>query len=270
MNQFIFSVLLVSLSFSHPYANAATEVARVNDKAITSEQVNALISDRVRSGGAAISRKAAVDELINRETGIQEAHRLKLEHDSSIAERMNNVLFFGLIEKRLGSEFDKITLSDAEAKNWYSKNPEIRTSHIFIALPTGSTAEDEKKASSHLSQLATEIKAGKISFAEAAQKNSEDPTAAIGGDLDYRLKDRLDPAYYRAALGLAKAGDITGPIRTSFGLHLIRLTGKHTWTEVDRLMVKKIIIEEKRQAIVTRYLNDLRQKAKVSINEKLI
>jgi peptidyl-prolyl cis-trans isomerase C len=252
-------------------AHAITEVARVNDKVITLEQVNARVAEQARSGAlTGLSKKAALDELIKREAAVQEAHKMKLEQDPAIAERINNVLYYGVLEKRLGGEIEKITLSDAEAKNWYEKNPEIRTSQVFIALSPDATAEEEKKAAARLSQIASEIKGGKMSFAEAAQKNSEDPSAAMGGDLDYRMKDRLDPEYYRAALRLGKVGEISSPIRTPFGMHLVRLTGKHSWIEVDRTRVKRIILEDRRQEIVTRFLNDLRQKSKVSVNDKLI
>lgn len=260
-----FSLLTISA------AHAVTEAAKVNDKVITLEQVNARIAEQARSGSPiSLTKKTALDELVKREAAIQEAKRLKLDQDPAIADRINNVLYFAVLEKKLGSEFEKITLSDAEAKNYYEKNPEIRTSHIFVALPSDATSEDEKKANAKLNAVLTEIRSGKVSFAEAAQKNSEDPSAAMGGDLDYRMKDRLDPAYYRAAIKLGKSGDISSPIRTPFGLHLIRLTGKHNWTEVDRQHVKRVILDEKRQELVSGYLNDLRQKAKVSINSNVI
>jgi len=254
------SILTLSSAF------AVTEVAKVNDKVITLEQVNARINEQARSGSPTVlTKKAAVDELVKREAAIQEAKKLKLDQDPVIAERINNVLYFAVLEKKLGSDFEKITLSDAEAKNWYEKNPEIRTSHIFVVLPPDATSDDEKKASAKLTSVLTEIRSGKISFAEAAQKNSEDPSAAMGGDLDYRMKDRLDPAYYRAALKLGKSGDISSIVRTPFGLHLIRLTGKHNWSEVDRQHVKRVILDDKRQEIVANYLDGLRQKAKVTI-----
>lgn len=260
-----FSILAQSNSF------AAIEAAKVNDKVITLDQVNARITEQIRSGSPiALSKKDALEDLVKREAAIQEARRLKLDQDPTIAERINNVLFFAVIEKKLGPEFEKITLSDAEAKNWYEKNPEIRTSHIFLALASDASSDDEKKISAKLNSILSEIKSGKISFAEAAQKNSEDPSAAMGGDLDYRMKDRLDPNYYRAAMKLGKSGDISGIIRTPFGLHLIRLTGKHTWSEVDRQNVKRIIFEEKRSGMISNFLGGLRQKAKVNVNSTVI
>lgn len=252
-------------------ALAATEAAKVNDKVITIDQVTARIQEQARSGAPiALSKKMALDELVNREAAVQEAKKMKLDQDPVVAERISNVLYFAVLEKKLGTEFEKITLSDAEAKNWYEKNPEIKTSHIFVALPPGANADDEKKATAKLNGILAEIRSGKTSFAEAAQKSSEDPSAAMGGDLDYRMKDRLDPVYYRAALKLGKLGDISSVIRTPFGMHIIRLTGKHNWSEVDRQHVKRLILDDRRQEIVSRYLNDLRQKAKVTINSAAI
>jgi parvulin-like peptidyl-prolyl isomerase len=252
-------------------AHASTEAARVNDKIITLEEVNAKLGEASRgSPQTAPNRKQILDELINREAAVQEARKLRLDQDPVVLERINNVLFVSLIEKKLGAEFDRMTLSDAEAKNWYEKNPELRTSHIFIALTPGAGADEESKANARLKEILAEIKSGKTSFAEAAQKYSEDPSASVGGDLDYRFKDRMDPVFYKTALRLGKAGDMAGPVRTAFGVHLVRLTGKRSWLEVDRVRVKRMILDEKRQELVSRLLNDLRQKAKVSTNEKAL
>ena len=264
------ALFCVSFTFASS-AFAVTEAARVNDKIITLEDVNVKLAEAVRgSPMTAPSRKQVLDDLIRREVAIQEARKMKLDQDPAVTERMNNVLFFGLVEKKLGPEFDKMTISDAEAKTWYTKNPEVRTSHIFVALPPEATSDEEQRASKKLSEVLGEVKSGKVSFAEAAQKHSEDPSSAVGGDLDYRMKDRLDANYYKAALKLGKIGDISAPVRTAFGMHLVRLTGKHVWTEVDRTRVKRLILEDKRQELVTRYLNDLRQKARVTVNDKVI
>ncbi len=256
------SILLAILLSSVAHAN--TEVAKVNDKVITLEEVNAL------AARTSFTRKEALDDLVKHEAAVQEAKKLNLDQDPTVIERINNVLYYALLEKKLGNDFSKITLSDSEAKSWYEKNPEIRTSQIIINLPQHASDADEEKVSEKISQILKEVKSGKISFAEAAQKYSEDPSAAAGGDLDYRMKDRLDPTYYKNAAKISKAGDIIGPVRTPYGLHLIRLTGKHSWIEVDRAHVKRLILDERRQEIVTRYLNDLRQKAKVSVNDKLL
>jgi peptidyl-prolyl cis-trans isomerase C/peptidyl-prolyl cis-trans isomerase D len=263
-------LVLVCGTFS-PRVFAITEAAKVNDKVITLEDVNTHLAEAARANPVVPpTRKMILDELIKREAALQEAHKMHLDQDPAVNDRMNTVLFFAYIEKKLQPEFDKMTISDAEAKSWYEKNPEIRTSHIFVALPAEASSDDERAASKKLSETLSEIKSGKMSFAEAAQKYSEDPSSSVGGDLEYRMKDRLDPNYYKAAVKLGKAGDITGPVRSAYGLHLIRLTGKRGWNEIDRLRVKRIILDERREELVSRLLNGLRQKASVTVNEKVI
>lgn len=266
-----FRVVAAGVLLSLNGSLAATEVARVNDRVITVEDVNSKLLEASRGNPmAAPSRKQVLDDLIKREAAVQEARKMKLDQDPQVVDRMNNVLYFALIEKKLGPDFDKISFTESETKGWYEKNPEIRTSHIFISLPQGVSSDEEAKAEKRLGEILSEIKSGKRSFAEAAQQYSEDPSAPMGGDLDYRMKDRLDPAFFKAAVKLGKVGDIAGPVRTPFGYHLVRLTGKRSWLEADRARVKRLILEEKRQDLVTRFLNDLRQKAKVSTNEKAL
>jgi parvulin-like peptidyl-prolyl isomerase len=270
MNKILFSILGGMLLTLNP-SQASTEVARVNDKVITAEEVNSKLLEISRGNPmAAPSRKQVLDELIRKEAAVQEAKKMKLEQDPAVIERINDVLYFSVIERKLGPDFNKIYVTESDAKKWYEKNPEIRTSHIFISLPQGAPSEDESKAEKRLGEILSEIKSGKRSFAEAAQFYSEDPSAPLGGDLDYRMKDRLDPAFFKAAAKLGKVGDIAGPVRTPFGLHLVRLTGKRSWLESDRNRVKGLIQEEKRRELVDRFLNDLRQKATVSVNEKAL
>jgi peptidyl-prolyl cis-trans isomerase C/peptidyl-prolyl cis-trans isomerase D len=269
-NSVLFQVLALVM-LTAPSAFSSTEVARVNDKVITLEEVNARLVEASRGNPVgAPGKKQILEDLIKREAAVQEAKRMKLDQDPSVQDRLANVLYLSLIEKKLGGEFEKLSPTDAEAKVWYERNPEIRTSHIFIPLAPDANSDEESRASKNLSSIQSDIKAGRMSFAEAAQKFSEDPSAALGGDLDYRLKDRLDPTYFKAALKLGKVGDLSGPVRTPYGMHLIRLTGKHSWSEVDRSRVKRLVGEEKKQELVARYLNELRQRAKISTNEKAI
>jgi parvulin-like peptidyl-prolyl isomerase len=271
MKKTICSALVSGLFLATQVSMAATEVARVNDRVITMEDVNSKLLEASRGNPmAAPSKKQILDELIKREAAVQEAKKMKLDQDPAVQDRMSNVLYYALIEKKLSADFDKISFTESDTKNWYEKNPEIRTSHIFISLPQGVSADEESKAEKRLGEILAEVKSGKFSFAEAAQQYSEDPSAPMGGDLDYRMKDRLDPAFFKAAIKLGKVGDIAGPIRTPFGFHLVRLTGKRSWLEVDRARVKRLILEERRQDLVTRFLNDLRQKAKVSTNDKAL
>ncbi len=93
-------------------------------------------------------------------------------------------------------------------------------SHILL---TTSIVFSDEAARQELSQLRSQIIAGNISFASAAQKYSEDPGSAIqGGSLGYATPERYDPAFARAMVSLSP-GQISEPIQSSFGWHLILL-----------------------------------------------
>lgn len=264
-------VLTVAVAVLTTNAHAAIEAARINEHVITSDQFSARYADQLRAvGPSAISKKEVLEDMIRKEVAVQEARKMKLDQDPAVMDRINSVLFYAYIERKLGSDFERLGVTDSDAKAWYEKNPEIRTSHVFLGLSAQPSAEEVKKVEARISEIAKEIKSDKISFAEAAQRYSEDPSGPMGGDLDFRTKDRLDPTYYQAALRLSRPLEVSGIVRTAFGLHLIRLTGKRDWKETDRTRIKRLILEEKRETMVAKHLNDLRAKAKVTINQDFV
>jgi peptidyl-prolyl cis-trans isomerase C len=91
---------------------------------------------------------------------------------------------------------------------------EVHARHILV--PT----EDEAKA------IEAELKKG-ADFAALAKEKSKDPGAADGGDLGYFTKDQMVPEFSEAAFKLDK-GQISDPIHTQFGWHIIKVEDKRT------------------------------------------
>jgi peptidyl-prolyl cis-trans isomerase D len=124
-----------------------------------------------------------------------------------------------------------IDVDDELLRGYYDKNqdefglPEQRqASHILIqaAADADQAAEDEAKAK--IDALAQRLANGE-SFEELARQNSQDPgSAASGGDLGFFGKGIMDPAFETAVFALQE-GEVSEPVRSSFGFHLIKLTG---------------------------------------------
>lgn len=77
-------------------------------------------------------------------------------------------------------------------------------------------------------------------FAELAKANSMDPGSATGGgDLGWFTKGRWVPAFENAVFK-AKVGDIVGPVRTQFGLHIIKIEGRDNRERKVATIVSKI------------------------------
>lgn len=251
---------------------AAAELARINDQVITLEGFEKKYKDNLKFFQfQAPSKKAMLEDMIKRDLAVQEAKRLGLDKDPDVIERMNTVLYHALLDKQLSNEFEKIHVTDSEAESFYGNNPEIRTSHIFVAVKPGAKAEEEKEAFLKIKKIFDEeIRPNKKSFAEIAQQFSEGMAAPMGGDIDFQTKDKLDPNYYREALKLKVPGKITGIVRTQFGFHIIKLTAVRAWAETDKAGVKRMLIDQRRGEIFEKYIQQLRSKAKVQVNSQLL
>ncbi|MEN9723980.1 MAG: hypothetical protein RJB38_1966 [Pseudomonadota bacterium] len=260
----------VAGALSQPaYAKGAV-LAEINGTAITLEDFNNKYRENLKFFPTnAPSKKAVLDDLVKRELAIQAAKKQGLDKDPVVIERMNTVLFQALVEKQLSKEVEKIEVSDNEAKDYYSKNPEIRTSHIFVALRPDAGPDQEAAARKRLASIQEELKTG-ASFAELAQNKSEGPAAPMGGDIDYKTRNNLDAAYYNAALALGKPGKISGIVKTPFGLHLIKLTAIRSWDDTDQGQVKRQIFDEKRNALFEKLMSKLRQEGKITIHSALL
>ena len=87
---------------------------------------------------------------------------------------------------------------------------EIRASHILV------------KTEEEANNLLEEIKSGKL-FADVASEHSLCPSGANGGDLGFFGKGMMVKPFEDAAFALKK-GELSAPVQTQFGWHLIQLT----------------------------------------------
>ncbi len=264
---------------------ATTELARVNNTVISIEDFNKKFKENLRFFQfKAPTKQGVLDDLIKRELGIQEARHQGLDKDPEVVDRMNTVLYHALLDKKLSKEFETIKITDDEAKDFYTKNPEIRSSHIFVALRPDATPDETKKAQEKIQKIYNDyIKellredlsdskktSSKMGFAEIAQRFSEGVAAPMGGDIDYQTRDRLDPLYYETAVKLKIPGKISGIIRSQFGFHIIKLTAVKSWEDVDKAQVKRLLFDERRTQVFEHYMDTLRKQAKVTVQADLL
>jgi len=110
------------------------------------------------------------------------------------------------------------TRYEADASK-YVKKEEIRANHILIRESEGGLEK--------IKEVQEEIKSGKISFSEAAKKYSSDKSnSEKGGDLNFFPRGVMDKSFEATAFNLKNTGDISEPVKSSFGFHLIELTDR--------------------------------------------
>ncbi|HWK11030.1 MAG TPA: peptidylprolyl isomerase [Vicinamibacterales bacterium] len=164
--------------------------------------------------------------------------------------------------------------SDAEAQDFYAKNPdkfkqeeEVRASHILIRVDEKADAAAKKKAKDEIDSVLKQARAG-ADFAKLAQEHSQDGSAAQGGDLNYFTKDRMVPAFANVAFAL-KPGQISDVVTTQFGYHIIKVTDRKPARVVPyeeaSAKIKEYLTEQKKQQHVDAFIDGLKKKSKIEV-----
>lgn len=98
-----------------------------------------------------------------------------------------------------------------------------RASHILIEVPANADAKAQAAARATIDKIQQQLKAGASFDALAKQYSQDKASAAKGGDLGYFGKGVMDKAFEDAVFKLKK-DEVSAPVRSSFGWHLIKLT----------------------------------------------
>jgi peptidyl-prolyl cis-trans isomerase D len=130
--------------------------------------------------------------------------------------------------------------------NKFQQEEQVHARHILIPEDQGG----QKK----IQEVLADIKAGKITFAEAAKKYSTDKSNSNkGGDLGFFGKGTMDPAFEKAAFALTRKDEISEPVKSSFGYHIIQLVDrkpavKRSFEEAKAEIAPQVLLEQKREA----------------------
>lgn len=267
--------------------------------------LNRITDPEKRATRASALRREVLDRLIDDELILQQAADLKLsisseQVDASIEEikKQNNIndeqlrealrgqgmtmatyradlrrqlLRFRVINIAVGS---RVNISDEEVKAYYERHvkeegsAEVRASHIFLAIPAGSTAAEVAEKQAQAEKLLQRARGGE-DFAKLAKEASDDSaTRAEGGDLGYFGKDML-PKPIEELVFAMKPGEIKGPVRADRGFHVIKLVDRKMKAAKPFDDVKDEIRMQLRQKDMERqtknYLTELRKKTLVDI-----
>ena len=212
-----------------PYAGVARAadedpvVARVNGVDIRQSDL-AFAEEEIGANMPTIPPEQKRDYLVNYLVDVivlsQAAEKQKLGDRPDVKRRLafdHNRLLMELLLQDSG----KSALSDEAERKVYDEavkqvknEEEVHARHILV--PT----EDEAKA------ILAQLKGG-ADFAALAKEKSKDPGAAEGGDLGYFTKEQMVPEFAEVAFKLGK-GQLSDPVKTQFGWHIIKVEDKRT------------------------------------------
>jgi len=222
------AVLFVALSGFGTLSTAFAEnkpdhvVAKVDGTDITEADVTmalADLGDSIQQIPEAQRREYAISYLADIRLGAKAAREAKLADDADFKRRIGYQTDRMLFEEYNAAQAKKSVTEEAmralytdTVKN-LKPETEIRASHILVET------EDQAK------DIAKRLKAGE-EFAKLATELSKDPgSGKQGGDLGFFTKERMVPEFSAAAFALA-IGEVSAPVKSQFGYHVIKLTEK--------------------------------------------
>ncbi|MBV8200835.1 MAG: peptidylprolyl isomerase [Acidobacteria bacterium] len=154
-----------------------------------------------------------------------------------------------------GKLLDQVKLNDADLQAYYQahqdewkQDEQVRASHILLLV---NDKRNDEQARQQMEEIKKRLDNGE-DFAAVARQVSEDPgSKANGGDLGFFARGRMVKEFENAAFS-ATPGRLIGPIKTPFGYHLLKVTGKRgagvqPFTEVREQIRSRLAYEKARQ-----------------------
>lgn len=244
-----FTLTALAVTFAPAHAEDAKVVAKVDGAAITETDVELAreeIGDQLSRVPADQQRRILIEFLIENQLIAKQAETGAASSSDDFKQRMDywrrralrDSYFQNYIETQV-SDTDAQAFYDREVKS--KAGEQIKASHILVAK------EDQAKE-------IYELLVHDGDFAELAKKHSLDPGSKVnGGDLGFFGKGRMVPPFEQAAFAL-KDGEISEPVKSQFGWHIIKVTDRKTETppSFDSLKdrIKMVLLRRKAKTLV--------------------
>lgn len=238
-------------------------LATVNGETITESDVEIAMEDvaaEYPNVPADKLKEMALDFLIEVKVVAQKAKAEKLDQADAFKRKLVYVRDRVLMQQLLLNKAKEAT-SDTALKAFFDEQikqvkpvDEVRARHILVEK------EEDAKA------IHKRVKAGE-DFAKIAQEASKDPgSGKEGGDLGFFTKERMVPEFGEAAFAL-KPGEISEPVKSQFGWHVIKLEEKRVKPLPTFDQVKERIAQALAGKAQTDFLKSLRDGAKIEKTE---
>lgn len=222
---------------------------------------------KVVRGNKTIDLESSLNDLIDRVIGIQNGKKNNVNKRPDVVKKMNDIIYHAHISDEIAPKLKKIKVDKNEIKSYYEKNPEYKTSQILLRLRALPSQDEVAKALELSLKLYNELQKDPERFEELARQHSQVTTANLGGDIGYQPRVRLSTEYFEAIDG-KRVGYITKPFRTQYGIHIVKVTGKKEFKQIDEKLYEKILYDVQRDKILADYFEGERKKAKIKINKE--
>ncbi len=232
------------------------------DDAVLRKQVlERIIMEKVQLQIAKRSGIRIDDETVNRVIeNIAKENKLNMEQFRQLLARdgmafadfrssIKNELIINELRKRQVNS--KVSVSEQEVDNYLANQANINNreeeyllGHILVATPEAATPDQIQKARSRANSLRERLQKGE-DFSSIAIGNSDGPQALKGGSLGWRKAEQM-PTFFSNIIGTMEVDDISLPLRSASGFHIIKLLDKRhpeLSHEVQQTLARHILIK---------------------------
>ncbi|MBQ8513702.1 MAG: peptidyl-prolyl cis-trans isomerase [Clostridia bacterium] len=201
-------------------------------------------------------RAVLLEQLIAQKLFLMDAQKNLMEREPEFKEQLKQVKEEMLTNYAIKKAVERVKVTDDEIQKFYDENPDqfeagmtYNASHILV--------DSEEKAA----EIAAQINAGDISFEDAAKANSTCPSGQQGGELGDFGHGQMVPEF-EAACDALEAGEMSAPVQTQFGWHLVKLNKKEDGGKMELAEVKEqirqVLMQQKQQAAYQSRVNQLK------------
>ncbi|GAA4274490.1 peptidylprolyl isomerase [Aquimarina gracilis] len=146
---------------------------------------------------------------------------------------------------------------------------DVSVAHIMIAVNESRT---EQEAEIRIKEVKQQLDQG-VSFSSLAKQYSDDPSTAIDGGKIRRFGQGAlnSEKFEKTAFDLQKKGELSAPIKTKYGWHIIKLLEKHppkTYEEQKTELTNKVKRDSRSKLVTKSFINSLKKKYSISKNEE--
>ena len=240
------------------------EGATAEQKAAARSKAEALLKQA--QGGADFAKlarenSAAQDAAQGGELGLRPIGRLPAVFANAVIDMKAGQVGSEVIESPAGYHVIKLLEKRAPSTAIATKVQQTQVRHILVKTGATMSADDARR---QLAGLRDRIVHG-YDFGDAARRYSQDGSASAGGELGWVSPGQLVPEFEQA-MNLLKPGEVSQPVQSQFGVHLIQVEGRReAEVPVDRQRdyARSVIREQKVQAAYEDWLRELRDSAHV-------
>jgi len=266
-----------------PPAFAQTLEKQLRQQVLDRIIVGRLLDEKVKEANIVITEQEVINQIIKIAAAqrppmtLEELKKKTAEYGQNFDEIKQQIRKGMTYQKIVESQrAGKINITEEDAKKYYDENPtqfevqeQVRASHILIKPDTTDSDADPNQAKAEakakIQGLLEQIKDG-ADFAELAKANSDCPSAAQGGDLNFFSRGNMVPPFEKAAFEL-EVGKVSDIVETQFGYHIIKVTdhkdASTTSYEQARDNIIKRLTQQKQSELDNKYIESLKAAANI-------